>query len=66
MTLGALDCALESHCQSGRAEGWERTGSLATQLRSCPRPGTALSQTLLQASQTSSLSEPLLGGHLVA
>ena len=31
-----------------------------------PRPGTAFSQILLQESQTSSLSEPLLGGHLVA
>ena len=57
---------MESRCQCGRAEGWERTGSLATQLRGHPRSGTALSQSLLQESQTSSLSEPLLGGHLVA
>ena len=37
-----------------------------TQLRRRPRSGTALFQTLLQESQTSSPSEPLLGGHLVA
>ena len=39
---------------------------MATQLRRCPSSGTALSQTLLQETQTSSLSEPLLDGHLVA
>lgn len=43
MVLGVPPCVLASHCDTVEQEVG-KAGSLTTQLRSCPSPGTALSQ----------------------